>query len=67
MLTLAWHEASVEPLADPDETSFGTKLIDMSIKSELGGRIARRFHQRGLTVTIEVPMAAARIREGPAT
>ncbi|MET0600129.1 MAG: CHASE domain-containing protein [Mesorhizobium sp.] len=67
VLTLAWHEASVEPLADPDETSFGTKLIDMSIKSELGGRIARRFHQRGLTVTIEVPMAAARIREGPAT
>ena len=34
-------EAGKAPLAPPTRTGFGTRLIDMNIKHELGGSIVR--------------------------
>ena len=39
------------------KTGFGTKLIDMNITRELGGTIARDFHDDGLRIDIEIPLA----------
>jgi CHASE1-domain containing sensor protein/two-component sensor histidine kinase len=55
-LVLTWSEASEEPLSAPEQTSFGTKLIDMNITGELGGMITREFGRNGLKVDIEIPL-----------
>ena len=43
-------------IARPSRTGFGTKLIDVNIKRELGGTINREFGDGGLTIEIEVPL-----------
>jgi two-component sensor histidine kinase len=55
-LMLKWNEASRSSIAAPSRTGFGTKLIDMNIKRELGGTISREFGDNGLTIEIEVPL-----------
>ena len=57
-LTLNWRETSDAPVAKPDKPGFGTKLIDMNITRELGGTIARDYHERGLDITISIPLRA---------
>jgi len=55
-LVLDWQETSQGPIAPPDKTGFGTKLIDLSIKRELGGEITRDFNLNGLKVSIAIPL-----------
>ncbi|MCV0394096.1 MAG: CHASE domain-containing protein [Rhizobiaceae bacterium] len=55
-LVLTWSEKSAGKAVAPAKTGFGTKLIDMNIKRELGGEIERRYDEEGLTVTIGVPL-----------
>ncbi len=55
-LQLTWVEVSEEALSVPEKVSFGTKLIDMNITRELGGKIAREFRANGLKVEIEIPL-----------
>jgi two-component sensor histidine kinase len=57
-LLLTWSEASEDVLATPERISFGTKLIDMNITRELGGKILREFRAEGLRVEIEIPLAS---------
>lgn len=54
-LLLNWAERNGKAVAVPKDTGFGTRLIDMNIKRELGGRIERHFGYNGLRVEIDIP------------
>jgi two-component sensor histidine kinase len=56
-LALSWSERGRSGYSAPSKTGFGTKLIDMNITRELGGTIIRDFHDDGLRIDIEVPLA----------
>ena len=56
-LSLSWSERGRQGFSPPAKTGFGTKLIDMTITRELGGTIMRNFHDDGLTIDIEIPLA----------
>jgi CHASE1-domain containing sensor protein len=55
-LVLHWREASSTPIAVPEKTGFGTKLIDMNITRELGGTIERGYRDDGLEIEISIPL-----------
>lgn len=58
---LTWTESgSAAPVAKPERTSFGTLLMERSVRNNLGGTIERRWAPTGLICTITLP---ARWRE----
>lgn len=57
-LVLEWSERSDEPIAAPESSGFGTKLIDANIRGELGGTVERDFTQTGLFVRLTMPLKA---------
>lgn len=54
-LLLNWAERNGKAVSAPKDIGFGTRLIDMNIKRELGGRIERHFGYNGLRVEIDIP------------
>jgi CHASE1-domain containing sensor protein len=67
-LRLEWREDFAEPVAVPQKTGFGSRLIDMAIMRELEGHVERDFGPRRLRVVIELPLAplpSARTAETP--
>lgn len=53
---LRWSEKGGPALdAAPDHSSFGTQLMDRSVRTNLGGQIERNWNADGLTVAIELP------------
>jgi two-component sensor histidine kinase len=56
MFRLTWIESgSDRAVAAPDRTSFGTLLMERSVKNNLGGTIERRWEPGGLVVEIALP------------
>lgn len=55
-LALVWMERTDSPVVAPARTGFGTKLIDMNVERELGGRIVRDFGAQGLRIDIVIPL-----------
>lgn len=61
MFRLTWSERGGDgKVVAPDQTSFGTLLMDRSVTNNLGGTIDRRWDPEGLVVEIALP---ARWRE----
>lgn len=61
LFRLSWAETGgAAPVAVPERTSFGTLLIERSVRNNLGGTIERRWEPGGLIVDIALP---ARWRE----
>jgi two-component sensor histidine kinase len=61
MFRLTWAESGGDSaVVAPDRTSFGTLLMERSVKNNLGGTIERRWEPGGLVVDIILP---ARWRE----
>lgn len=57
--TITWTERGGPPVAGPPKrTGFGTKLADMSVVSQLGGTLDRRWQPEGLEVSVAVPLSA---------
>ena len=57
-VAIRWTEAGGPAVAEiPAREGFGTKLAELSIRQQLGGRIDRDWRQEGLCVEIEVPTA----------
>ena len=60
-LILTWSERNEEPLtapmadAAPGKGGFGTRLLDATIRGELGGSITSVKNEYGIDVTISVP------------
>ncbi len=59
-LNLLWREKSDSPIEPPEKTGFGTKLIDMNITRELGGKIKRDYRPAGLDIEISIPFLTNR-------
>lgn len=56
-LTFAWRERGGPPARHPERKSFGSRLIERSITSELRGAIETDYGEEGLVVRFEVPLA----------
>lgn len=54
LLVLSWRERGSVPVKAPDKAGFGTKLIDLNITRELGGKITRNYRTDGLDIEIEI-------------
>lgn len=60
MFRLTWTETGASGVAAPDRTSFGTMLMERSVRNNLGGTIDRHWEPGGLVCEIAMP---ARWRE----
>jgi len=55
MLKLVWAEKGNVAAAPPETKGFGTRLVEASVRGELGGEIERRFDDGGMTVVFTIP------------
>ncbi|MEZ5933572.1 MAG: PAS domain S-box protein [Alphaproteobacteria bacterium] len=54
-LHLVWRESGGPPAVRPARNGFGSKLIDVNIAHEFGGRIERTYERTGLAISIHIP------------
>ena len=52
---IRWEESGGPPVAEPTRHGFGTRLAELSIAGQLGGRIEREWAREGLKTVIRVP------------
>jgi PAS domain S-box-containing protein len=56
LLLLDWHEEGGPPVAPPGRRGFGTRLIEFSAGTDLGGGAELHFEPGGLHARISVPL-----------
>lgn len=64
-LNLEWHEQSGMPIAKPEKTGFGTKIIVSSVEKQLSGRVAHDWRPDGMSCLISIPISRALQPNGP--
>lgn len=57
---IAWRERGGPPASEPGEDGFGSRLVQMSIEGQLGGKMERRFTAGGLEVDLAIPIGTIR-------
>ncbi len=58
LLRLRWAEAGGPPLAGPPRRrGFGTRVVEATVRSQLGGSVERQWEPDGLIVEVTVPLA----------
>ena len=66
VLRVAWRERGGPRLSGPpDKTGFGATLAQLSVQSQLHGRIERVWEPDGLIVRLVIPLAALNRRSQP--
>lgn len=55
ILRLSWRETGVSGITSPAKAGFGTKLIETSIRHDLGGRVETTFTSEGVRYDFEFP------------
>jgi PAS domain S-box-containing protein len=67
VLTLRWQEAGGPPVRAPSSQGFGTRIMNASIKHQIGGNVVWEWRPTGLHCTIQIPEigAAAAKEEQP--
>jgi two-component sensor histidine kinase len=55
VLRLVWAEKGSIVAAPPETKGFGTRLVEASVRGELGGEIERRFGDDGMSVIFTIP------------
>jgi PAS domain S-box-containing protein len=55
-LMLRWEETGGPPVQPPTRRGFGTRLIERSLATELGGRLTLEFNPEGLRCVVDVPI-----------
>jgi two-component sensor histidine kinase len=56
-LRLTWSEQGGPPVTPPSRRGFGSRLIERSLSSDLGGEVSLRFEPSGVVCTIEAPVS----------
>jgi PAS domain S-box-containing protein len=65
MLRLTWAETGGPPLdGAPRRRGFGSRIIEATVRSQLGGSVERRWEPTGLVCEIVVPLARTTAVEG---
>jgi two-component sensor histidine kinase len=62
-LRIEWVEECAHEVTRPSKTGFGSKVIDASIKSQLGGHVQKDWRATGLNCTLSLPMTHFTLRE----
>jgi two-component sensor histidine kinase len=67
LLQIEWREQGGPPVALPGQRRFGSKLIESSVRAELGGSARLVFEPVGLSCDMLIPLetAALEIERGP--
>ena len=55
-LALTWTERGGPAVAPPNRRGFGSRLIERSLASDLGGTVALRFEPEGVVCAIAAPL-----------
>jgi two-component sensor histidine kinase len=59
-LHMRWAETKGAPVpGTPTRQGFGTRLIDASVRGQLGGSVTRRWESTGLICEISIPLIRA--------
>ncbi|WP_270938833.1 PAS domain-containing protein [Falsiroseomonas oryzae] len=67
LLRLRWAERGGPPLhGPPDRRGFGSRVLEATIRDQLGGRVRRSWEAAGLVCELEIPLARAEASEAPA-
>jgi PAS domain S-box-containing protein len=60
LLRLRWSEHDGPPIqAPPERRGFGTRVIEATIRNQLGGSVTRSWRPTGLVGELDVPLARA--------
>ena len=51
---ICWRESGGQAVAAPEQTGFGTRLLERIIAGAAGGTLKRTWHETGLQVDIEI-------------
>jgi len=54
-LVLQWDEQCSHAVSTPGRSSFGSRVVDTSIKAQLGGSLEREWRSNGLLCTLRLP------------
>jgi CheY-like chemotaxis protein len=57
-LVIEWRETCPHAVTAPEETGFGSELIELLVTYDLSGEVERRFERDGLHCTMRVPTHA---------
>ena len=57
---MSWEERGGPLVSQPQQEGFGSKLIELSIVRQMGGRIERTWAEQGLSVNLYVPASSMR-------
>lgn len=55
-VTIAWQEHGGPEVQEPDSQGFGSRLIDMATRNQLGGNLDKVWDANGLAVNITLPL-----------
>jgi two-component sensor histidine kinase len=55
-LTIRWMEVGGPPVRPPSHRGFGSRLIELGLKQDLGGHVLLDFASTGVNCTIEAPL-----------
>jgi two-component sensor histidine kinase len=53
-----WCERGGPPVATPDRTGFGSRMIERALALQLSGKVTIDYRPSGLVCTIDAPLAA---------
>jgi two-component sensor histidine kinase/HAMP domain-containing protein len=60
LLRVLWTEAGGPPVATPpSRRGFGSRVLEATLRDQLGGRLTREWRASGLVCAIELPLARA--------
>lgn len=54
---ICWRERGGPPVREPEHFGFGSRLVDMTLRNQLGGELTRSWQPEGLEVCLAVPSA----------
>jgi PAS domain S-box-containing protein len=52
---LCWSEHGGPPVHEPERFGFGSRLVDMTLRHQLGGELTRSWEPQGLEVCLSTP------------
>lgn len=55
-VSIGWRENNGPPAKEPTSNGFGSRLIEMATRNQLGGAIERQWNEDGFAVDISLPL-----------
>ena len=57
---ITWRESGGPELNEPGKEGFGSRLVQMSVEGQLGGKMERRFLPGGIEIDLDIPVSSIR-------